>query len=127
LQENRPRSTTFRQIQTQEFKQFLLSVKFKRANRALRTLKTYLGRVIRDIARKIDGDHGLEGTALDLALLFAATKATYNGAQNDSENCTCSNAKSASMGRDWPPTKTPCRIAEAVGSHERNATAARSC
>ncbi len=35
---------------------------FKRANRALRTLKTYLGRVIRDIARKIDGDHGLEAS-----------------------------------------------------------------
>jgi hypothetical protein len=34
---------------------------FKRANKALRTLKTYLGRVIRDITRKIDGDHGLEG------------------------------------------------------------------
>jgi IS5 family transposase len=33
---------------------------FKRANRALRTLKTYLGRVIRDIARKIDGDPSLE-------------------------------------------------------------------
>src|ERR1700687_3896634 len=33
---------------------------FKRANKALRKLKTYLGRVIRDIARKIDGDHGLE-------------------------------------------------------------------
>jgi len=33
---------------------------FKRANRALRTLKTYLGRVIRDIVRKIEGDAGLE-------------------------------------------------------------------
>jgi IS5 family transposase len=33
---------------------------FKRANRALRKLKTYLGRVIRDIARKIDGDPRLE-------------------------------------------------------------------
>ena len=33
---------------------------FKRANRALRTLKTYLGRVIRDIARKIEGDPRLE-------------------------------------------------------------------
>jgi IS5 family transposase len=33
---------------------------FKRANRALRTLKTYLGRVIRDIARKIDGNPSLE-------------------------------------------------------------------
>ena len=33
---------------------------FNRAKRALRKLKTYLGRVIRDIARKIDGNHGLE-------------------------------------------------------------------
>src|ERR1700747_2020441 len=29
---------------------------FKRANRALKTLRTYLGRVIRDIARKIEDD-----------------------------------------------------------------------
>src|SRR6202048_2969401 len=42
---------------------------FKRANRALRTLKTYLGRVIRDIARKIDGDHGLEGNFAHLLSL----------------------------------------------------------
>ena len=34
---------------------------FNRANKALRKLKTYLGRVIRDIARKIEGDHRLEG------------------------------------------------------------------
>ena len=33
---------------------------FNRAKRALRKLKTYLGRVIRDIARRIDGNHWLE-------------------------------------------------------------------
>jgi IS5 family transposase len=33
---------------------------FKRANKALKTLRTYLGRVIRDIARKIEGDVWLE-------------------------------------------------------------------
>src|ERR1700757_480620 len=33
---------------------------FKRANRALKTLRTYLGRVIRDIARKIDDDPWLK-------------------------------------------------------------------
>ena len=33
---------------------------FNRAKRALRKLKTYLGRVIRDITRKIEGDHWLE-------------------------------------------------------------------
>ncbi len=33
---------------------------FKRANKCLRTLKTYLGRVIRDIHRKIAGDEALQ-------------------------------------------------------------------
>jgi transposase, IS5 family len=33
---------------------------FKRANKCLRTLKTYLGRVMRDIQRKIQGDKALE-------------------------------------------------------------------
>jgi IS5 family transposase len=45
---------------------------FKRANRALRTLRTYLGRVIRDIARKLDGNVGLlDGIALDRMLALA--------------------------------------------------------
>jgi transposase, IS5 family len=33
---------------------------FKRANRALKKLRTYLGRVIRDVTRKIEGDGWLE-------------------------------------------------------------------
>ena len=33
---------------------------FKRAGKALRTLKTYLGRTIRDIRRQIDGDEDLD-------------------------------------------------------------------
>src|SRR6266702_4665476 len=36
---------------------------FKRANRSLRRLKTYLGRVIRDIGRRIDGDPELRPAA----------------------------------------------------------------
>jgi IS5 family transposase len=48
---------------------------FKRANRALRTLKTYLGRVIRDITRKIDGDHGLEGSFAHLLSLSRRVRA----------------------------------------------------
>ena len=35
---------------------------FKRANRSLRKLKTYLGRVIRDIERRIAGNEGLRAT-----------------------------------------------------------------
>src|SRR5271157_820670 len=33
---------------------------FKRANRALKKLRTYLGRVIRDVGRKIEGNEGLQ-------------------------------------------------------------------
>jgi IS5 family transposase len=42
---------------------------FKRANRMLRKLRTYLGRVIRDIARKIEGHGGLEAAFAKLLLL----------------------------------------------------------
>ena len=34
---------------------------FKRARRALKTLRTYHGRVMRDISRKIAGDAALKG------------------------------------------------------------------
>ena len=42
---------------------------FKRANRALKKLRTYLGRVIRDIGRKIDGNSGLEAAFTRLLAL----------------------------------------------------------
>jgi IS5 family transposase len=45
---------------------------FKRANRSLKKLRTYLGRVIRDIARKIDGDDRLQ-TAFARSLSLART------------------------------------------------------
>jgi IS5 family transposase len=45
---------------------------FKRANRALRTLRTYLGRIIRDIARKRGGNVDLIGeVALERTLALA--------------------------------------------------------
>jgi transposase, IS5 family len=44
---------------------------FKRANRALKTLRTYLGRVIRDIGRKIEGDVRLEQTVFGPVLSLA--------------------------------------------------------
>ena len=45
---------------------------FKRATRSLRKLRTYLGRVIRGIARKIDGDEALQA-AFARALSLART------------------------------------------------------
>ena len=52
---------------------------FKRANKALRTLKTYLGRVIRDVARKIDGDHELESSFALLLSLARRVRAQERG------------------------------------------------
>jgi IS5 family transposase len=52
---------------------------FKRANRALRKLKTYLGRVIRDIARKIDGDPRLETKFALLLSLARRVRAQERG------------------------------------------------
>jgi len=52
---------------------------FKRANRALRKLKTYLGRVIRDIARKIDGDARLEAKFAWLLNLARRVRAQERG------------------------------------------------
>jgi transposase, IS5 family len=46
---------------------------FKRADRMRRKLKTYLGRVIRDIARKIDGNPWLETKRFKRAALIAST------------------------------------------------------
>jgi transposase, IS5 family len=42
---------------------------FKRANQMLRKLSTYLGRVIRDVGRRIEGDSGLEAAFAQLLLL----------------------------------------------------------
>ena len=42
---------------------------FKRANRMLKKLRTLLGRVVRDIGRKLDGDSGLQGAFAKLLLL----------------------------------------------------------
>src|SRR3981189_2708945 len=42
---------------------------FRRANRMLKKLRTYLGRIIRDIGRKIEGNGGLEGAFAKLLSL----------------------------------------------------------
>src|SRR5450432_3638722 len=42
---------------------------FKRANRMLKKLRTYLGRIIRDIGRKIEGDSGHEAAFAQLLML----------------------------------------------------------
>ena len=48
---------------------------FKRANRALKKLKTYLGRIIRDIGRKLGGNAGLLGGIVLERMLARAQRA----------------------------------------------------
>lgn len=52
---------------------------FKRANRSLRKLKTYLGRIIRDIARKIDSDPRLEAAFAHLLSLARRVRVQERG------------------------------------------------
>ena len=54
---------------------------FKRANRSLRRLKTYLGRVIRDIGRRIDGDPELEEIFARPLSLSRRVLACFDGRQ----------------------------------------------
>jgi len=55
-----------------EHQRYAHAKQFKRANRALKKLKTYLGRIIRDVHRKRDGNVDLVGgVVLDLMLARA--------------------------------------------------------
>src|ERR1700676_1376131 len=69
---------SFRQLM--RFHHVINSDKVFGTHRALRTLKTYLGRVIRDIARKIDGDPRLE-TKFALLLSLARRVRAQDGGQ----------------------------------------------
>ncbi|MBB4383470.1 hypothetical protein GGD61_008170 [Bradyrhizobium sp. SBR1B] len=52
-----------------QYQRYAHAKQFKRANRALKTLRTYLGRVIRDIGRKIERNGGLEAAFAKLLAL----------------------------------------------------------
>ena len=98
---------------------------FKRANRALRTIRTYLGRVIRDVARKIRGEPELERLfAPDLWLAERVREQRQNqrGRKIDSLHAPKSNASararrtglmnSASRSR----SRQPCIVRRPVSS-----------
>jgi transposase, IS5 family len=61
------------------YQRYAHAKQFKRANKALRTLKTYLGRVIRDIARKTEGDPQLEAAFAHLLSLASRVRAQERG------------------------------------------------
>ena len=60
---------------------------FKRANRSLRKLKTYLGRVIRDIERRIVGNDDLRSRAVTPWSPFAGMGSRHNSAPDRAAIC----------------------------------------
>ena len=68
LRQSYARVGKFAQIKHQRYAH---AKQFKRANRALKTLRTYLGRVIRDIGRKIEHDGWLKEMVFKSILLRA--------------------------------------------------------
>jgi hypothetical protein len=58
-----------RQVRPDPAQRYAHAKQLKRANRALKTLRTYLGRVIRDVGRKIEGNGGLEAAFAKLLAL----------------------------------------------------------
>ena len=85
---------------------------FKRARRELKFLRTRLGRVIRDIRRKIDGDAALEarfGPLLDLASGCAARIST--SAAPRSIPCMRRRSSASARARPARPTSSAARSA----------------
>ena len=74
---------------------------FKRANRTLKKLRIYLGRVIRDIGRKIEGDSGLEAAFAQL-LMLARRCASNSSASAGPRSIPCTRRKSNASAKARP-------------------------
>ena len=72
---------------------------FKRANRALKKLRTYLGRVIRDIARKIEGDGWLKEVIFGRILSLARRCAISSSASADPRSTRCTRRRWSASAR----------------------------
>lgn len=79
---------------------------FKRANRALRTLRTQLGRVIRDIGRKIGEDAQLREI---FALPLSLARRVRGSAGRKSTACTHLRWNASARGRHTSPTSSASR------------------
>ena len=74
---------------------------FKRANRALRTIRTHLGRVTRDIVRKIKGDAALESVS-PIPLMLARRVREQLKHQRGKKVYLCTRPRSSASARARP-------------------------
>ena len=88
---------------------------FKRANRALKTLRTYLGRVIRDIARKIERDGWLKEMVFGPSCRWPGACAIRSSASAGRRSIPCTprrwsaSAKARPIGPTSSASKSPWR------------------
>ena len=92
---------------------------FKRANKALRKLKTYLGRIIRDIARKIAGEDELRG-------IFAPACCSSGPAGAASRSAASAAARSTACMRPRSSASARARRTSPTSSASRSALPPRS-
>ena len=85
---------------------------FKRANKALRKLKTYLGRVIRDVGRRIAGNDALE-EAFARELTLARRVRDQNHGQRGPKvySCTRLRLNASAKARRTDPTSSASKSA----------------
>jgi IS5 family transposase len=88
---------------------------FKRANRSLRKLRTYLGRVIRDIGRKIDGNELLQ-TAFVRSLALARSVRDQKQHQRGYKVYSLHAPEVECIGKSLPPRRRGARPAHLTSS-----------
>ena len=88
-----------------QYQRYAHAKPFKRANRSLRKLRTYLGRIIRDIGRKIDGDE-LFRPPSPVHCRWPARCATRSSISADTKSIPCTRRKWSASARARPTSLT---------------------
>ncbi len=101
---------------------------FKRANKALRKLKTYLGRTIRDIARQIAGDDGSAEAIFRSPRTWraACSPRTAASAGTRSTRCMRRRSSASARARRMRPYEFGVKVSIATTLHRSRAASSRS-
>jgi hypothetical protein len=122
LRQSYARVSKFALIQHQRYAH---AKQFKRANRALKKLRTYLGRVIRDIGRKIEGNGGLE-VAFANCYCWRGACASSSNVSAGRRSIPCTRRKSNASARATPIGLTSSASRSALPPPSSTARAASS-
>jgi len=91
------------------YQRYAHAKQFKRANRALKTIRTFLGRVIRDIVRKIKGEATLESLFARSCWRAGCASSTSISAGGRSIRCTRPKSNASARARPIGPMSSASR------------------